>query len=166
MTIQSQFDIYQGRYLVGQVARPAMPAKIYQGVAGATMRPGYGVKFNYTDQQWELPSDAADRANVEGIVVIDQRVLPATGSSVPTGSNSPDYIEYADGDTIYVCRFIGTIAVLLGEAVEYNDLIEFDQTGNDWVKEPSTARTGQRARIRAAEAGANGSIIAADIWGL
>ena len=136
---QSTYDQYQGRALPGQLAGPAGPRFIKRGivkaVTGKSLRPGCSVHYNQANDAWEI-NDSSDELLYGGIVVLRPGTVTTTSTadpSVPAGSNSPEYVEYGDGDVIDVL-LTGFVYVRLGGVADLGDLLQFADSTRKWTK--------------------------------
>ena len=135
--IQTQYNRYQQAGWPGALARPNEPHAFHIGVlhvpSGATRtpRPGDPVYYDATENQYAIPTTAAQLNAVCGIIVYDSGTVQAELTSPPTDANSPAYIEYKDNAEIKV-GFAGTYFGIAGEAQEYDDLLVWDLTDFKW----------------------------------
>jgi len=115
--------------------------------------------------QYAVPH-GSDRALAEGVLFFHPNVVPKTAYSIPSGSQSPDYVEYASGQTIHVMQFLGCIFGVAGAALRYKDEIEYDAANHRWILAPTTARAGRRARFVCEDREvSSGELVAVRIWG-
>ena len=168
-TIQQVYDLHQGILWPGQLANPKAPFHIINGIAhvpmnGRTLRPGDGVYYDTTENQWAYPTTAAQSRMVRGIVTWDSSVVPSAADSIPSGSNSPNFIEYKDNEVAKI-GIMGIFGIRAGAAIEAFAQITQDRT--DFEYDPVT-RVAAIANmytnpIQAMEPGADNGIIAAAI---
>jgi len=140
--IQSVYELYQTKGLPGQCSRPNSPhfyqtAKLGGSVKG---RPGYGVHWDAADNNFQFPASAADELAVIGVASYDKGAIQKSLSSIPTGANSDQYIEYEANDVIRL-GIMGFYWAVAGEAMEYGDLLYWDRTDLEWKKRGSIAGT-------------------------
>ena len=134
MSFQSQYARYQQAGYVGGLARPGTPFAYEIGEAGQELQPGWGVMYSATNDDWRIPTSAATRLGVLGIVSFDPASLSSTLDSIPSGANSDQVIKIADGREVRI-GVQGVFWARAGEAMEYGDLVVFDHgTDKDWLK--------------------------------
>ena len=123
MVIQGNYARHQKTGFYGDVSRPNTPYFFEVGQVSVSVKPGYGVLYDATADKWKLPTTAAERLEVSGIVSFDSALK----------ANSDGEIEFAANALIKV-GVMGHFYAKAGEALEYGDLVVFDQGDSDWVK--------------------------------
>lgn len=149
---QTNFDRYPGKAFPGQQAFAGAPTLIKRGTLNADaaadrVRPGYPVFYNQTTNFWERAKTPANQKSMMGIVVAESGVA-TQGTSVPSGANSPDFLEFSDNATIQV-MLIGGIYVLAGSSAEFGDILEFKDDDQKWDKITVPAVAASAASIKA-----------------
>ena len=135
MVIQRTYRTHQQPYYVGQLAKPFAPHAFDVGplnipTGGVDVKPGWPVRYDRTNDAYQLPTTAAEELETIGIVSFDSAVT-AKSVTRPAGANSPSAIEFKDGNAIKVLRF-GHVAVQVNSAVEYGQRLYFDTTNRVW----------------------------------
>ena len=153
--IQSQFGVYQQPGWPGALSRPNEPHAFHHGVvrvpaaATRTPRPGDPVYWDATNNRFAIPTTAAERQQVVGILSFDSGTVQAT-QTLPSDANSDQFVEFKDGSRVKVC-VMGTLYVVAGAALEYDDLVEWHLTDFDWTLRTAVAAAGNtQAQINAA----------------
>ena len=130
MPVQVDYGRYPEKGYLGDVARPAEPFAFDLGLAhvptsGRKPRPGDAVYYDTTANGFAVPTTAAQRTAVIGIVSYDPGVVSSTLASAPTDANSDQFVEFYDDDPIKICVF-GTVWVRAGSAMEYGQVVQQD----------------------------------------
>ena len=136
MSFQTNYNIYQQDGWPGQLARANEPYAYHTGLVhvptnGRKPRPGDAVYYDATQNSFALPTNDAQSQQAIGIVSYDPPTVQSSLSTVPDGANSDSYIEYAN-DSVVKIAVLGTFFVVAGEAVEYDQLVQWDRTNQDW----------------------------------
>ena len=134
--IQTVYNRYQQKGFVGALVRPNAPYEYDNGLAGVTVSPGQGVWYDASNNDFRLPTSAAERLLVVGIVSYDPGTVQSNLASVPSGSNSDTDIEFAADANIKI-GVRGSFFVVAGEALEYGDQLVYNQTTERWVAAPA-----------------------------
>ena len=128
MPVQTSYAVNPDRGFAGKLARPTEPHSLDSGQvhvpAAATRKPtpGDAIVYDATENQFKLPTSAAESLTVCGILTYRaDTVQGATG------------LVFNDNDEIEVGVF-GTFWVVAGSALEYGDLIAWDRTDYKWDK--------------------------------
>ena len=147
-TVQIQYNRYQQDGYLGQLSRPNEPHAVRLGKlhvpAGAAVRkprPGDPVLYDATENQFKIPTDAAEAKKIVGIIGYDVQEISSQLSSIPTGANSDTYLEYEDNDLIRIVE-LGSAFVLSGEALEYGDRLLWDHVTFKWDKQAAITVAG------------------------
>ena len=134
MAFQSQYAKYQQAGYPGQLERAGSPHGFDLGEAGVELQPGWGVQYLSASNDWRIPTSAATRLLVLGIVSYDSATVSSALTAVPAGANSDQVIKIADEAMIKI-GVQGVFWAIAGEALEYGDLVVFDQGDDkDWIK--------------------------------
>ncbi len=123
MVIQSTYARHQRRGFYGDVARPNTPHFYEVGQTSVAVKPGDGVLYDATEDKWALPTSDAERLEVSGVVSFDSAVK----------ANADGVIEFAANALIKV-GVMGHFYAKAGEALEYGDLVVYDEADGDWIK--------------------------------
>lgn len=143
---QSAYGRYPGKGYPGTVALPNIPHIIHPGKlhvpTGATRkpRPGDALYYDATQNEWAIPTNAAELRQVTGVLHYDPGTIAMRGSSAPSGSNSPSFVEYSDEAPIWV-GLLGAFYVIAGEGLEIEDHMIWDVASYKWDKRPDYAAT-------------------------
>ena len=136
MAFQNQYDVNPQIGYVGAIARDKepyaidlLPVQVPSG--GRNPRPGDAVYWDSTNNGAAVPTTAALSEQVFGIVTYYEGVVAGSLSSTPSGANSPQFIEYADGQNMPVV-VMGTVWTLAGGAIEYSNLVRWNITNFDF----------------------------------
>ena len=169
MAIQRVFRRHQQPGWVGGLARPDAPyaydtGQLHVPTSGRKARPGDGVIWDTTQNQYKVPTTDAEEFLVVGIVAYDAGTVQSTLTTAPTTENSDQYIEY-DDDAIIKVAVLGTFYVIAGGAVEYGDILRHQMNDYKWdVDIPTSyAELFKRAVECVSKSGADGDIIEARI---
>ena len=141
---QTEYNYKLGRNYYGSVARPNEPTVVDYGIAGESLKPGDAVVFDAADAErsFKKPvaganagATAANKANVVGIVLYDEGMVPDADGNV----------TIKDGDPVRV-GVQGSFYAKAGSALEYGDQVEWDITNADWtlLTQPTTYATAHR----------------------
>ena len=145
--IQPEFLTYQGRGLPGYDARPVQPSVVERGRAGEAMRPGYGVKFDYSDQKWYLPNDSdGPLTTVSALLAANLPDSPDLGDYLLLDTAEDNAVDNRLYDTNGTTALNGAIAA----DTEFRYVAQAANT-NRWVKvsnESSVGADGQKAVSR------------------
>ena len=131
---QRQFSIRQQEGLPGMLAHSQVPHFALQCLAGVALRPGDGVYIDRADGKVKLPTSAAERGDVCGIVLYNQDSPEKTAAAVPATAQSAQYIEI-DADNPVRVGFLGIYWGLAGETLQPGDDVEFNQTTRRWIRQ-------------------------------
>ena len=123
MVIQSSYARHQTAGFYGDISRPVPQCIFDLGITSVPVKPGDGVLYDSTADKWKLPTTDAEQLEVSGIVCFDSAVK----------ANSDGVIEFA-ADALIKVGVMGHFFAKAGEALEYGDLVVYDQTDKDWVK--------------------------------
>ena len=134
--IQSQYGRYQQAGYPGEVARPSDPCVFDIGQAhipasGDNLQPGWGVYWDSTNDGFIIPAATGNEHNVTHIVSFDRAHVASTLSAIPTGANSDQLIEFADG-AVMKLGAMGHFWVIARVALEFGDHLNFDFTTKKW----------------------------------
>ena len=136
-SIQDVYALYQGRGYPGQLARPNAPYAFQQGTAGVvtgtSLRSGYGVKYDQTNNDFRLPTSDADALEVIGIASYDMGAIQSSLTATPDGENSDQVIEIRDNRPIRV-GLEGWFWAIAGGALEFGDILRYDPDDENWRK--------------------------------
>ena len=153
--IQTQYNVYQQAGWPGALSRPNEPHAFHHGVlrvpsaATRTPRPGDPVYWDSTNNRFALPTTEALRRQAVGILSFDSGTVQAA-QTLPTDANSDAFVEFKDGSRVKVC-VMGTLYVVAGSALEYDDLVEWNLTDFDWTLRAAVVAAGNTtAQINAA----------------
>ena len=130
--IQQQYRRHQQAGQPGWLARPNAPHAYDMGEAGEALNPGDGVRYVAATNDWRKPTSTAERLEVQGIVSYDI-AAPSGAITQATGQNASAQVEIADGSPIKV-GVIGSFWAIAGGAIEYGDIVLFDQSNSNWVR--------------------------------
>ena len=165
MAIQRVFRRHQQPGWVGGLARPDAPyaydiGQIHVPTSGRKGRPGDGVIWDATENQYKVPTTAAEELLVIGIVAYDAGTVQSTLGTVPTTENSDQFIEYEDNAIIKV-GVMGTFWIIAGGACEYGDLMRHQNGDEKWNADTPSAygELYKRAVECVSKVGADGGII-------
>ena len=110
VSVQQNYRINPSDGFPGVIAEPNSPHRIEAGIlnvpTGATRanpRPGDSLRYNTTNNGWEVPSDADGQLVVGGILTYRQDGM-ATSTSV---------VQFDDGDEIFIVT-MGVVWVIGG----------------------------------------------------
>ena len=155
MSFQGAYEINPGRGYIGALARDAEPWAIDQVPAqvptsGRNVRPGDQVYWDTTNNGAAAVTDAAQQELAFGIATYFPGRVAEILSSIPSGANSPNYVQYKDGELMPVL-VMGTVWLLAGAALEYGTQIVQHATDRDWVvgtnAQPSNLNTLLKAPV-------------------
>lgn len=125
--VQQNFNVYPAKGFPGMVAQPAGmcmtdSAQLHVPTAATrNPRPGDALYYDRTENQFAIPTTAAQSLLVCGILGYRQDHVAST----------THVVEYEDNDAIQVIR-VGSVWVTAGSAVEYDDLIAWDTADYKW----------------------------------
>ena len=132
--IQSQYNRYQSRGLVGQLARPENNTYYYDvATAGVELKPGYGVYLDTvggspTVGNWILPADdTAPNANLVTHVVSFEQTNLNTPLAAVVGNANSEVVFPADTPAVKALAN-GAIYVTAGEDVLRGQALQFNVT--------------------------------------
>ena len=151
MAFQNTTATYQQDYFVGQVIHNvySINGNLHIPGGGTTPKSGDPVVWDETQNAYRLPTSAAESAAVVGLI--------ATRKSQGA---------LANGDEIDIL-VMGTMAVRVGEAVNFNDRIQWQTDDQKWdqIGEPTSVAAVNRAAIRSLtkETAADNGIILASV---
>lgn len=140
--VQSNYNVYQQKGYVGDVAYPGRETHFEIGVAGIptsgkSLQPGFGVVYTVASNDWRIPTSAAERLAVTGIVSFNPaETQGGVLTAIPSGANSDTFVDYAN-DAVIKVGTVGAFWATAGVALEYGDIVVFNQTDEDWEKVPS-----------------------------
>lgn len=154
--IQSQYNIYQQEGWPGLLSRPNEPHAFHHGVLRVPStgsprkpRPGDPLFWDATNNRFALPTTAAEVEQVVGILSYDLGTVQQS-QTLPSNANSDMFIEFENNSRIKVL-VMGTIYVVAGSALEYDDLLVWDTTDFQWdVRAQATAAGNTQANINTA----------------
>lgn len=128
MAIQTTYSVQQPVGLVGLIAEPNSPFRMEAGQlhipsSGVTRkpRPGDALVYNTTEDQWNLPQNAAGSLIQSGILSYRQDEV----------ANASNVVEFDDNDEIEVIT-MGVVWLRAGSAIDYGSLISWDTTDFMW----------------------------------
>ena len=166
--IQINHELFQQAFLPGQHAMPDAPNFIMQGsihvpANGRKPRPGDGIVYDTTENQWKFPTAAAERRAVRAIVTWDKSTLTSSLSSIPTGGNSNQFIEYGDNQIAKIA-LVGIFAITLGATAEAFSIVEV-QADFKWdpLTKPTVLANVHENPVVVLKAGADNDIVPAMI---
>ena len=126
--VQQNFNVYPARGFPGMLAQPAAmcvtdSGQLHVPTPGTSRnpRPGDALYYDRTENQFAIPTTAAQSLQVCGILGYRQDHVAST----------THVVEYEDNDAIQVIR-VGAVWVTAGSAVEYDDLVAWDRTDYKW----------------------------------
>ena len=146
--IQRAYRRHQQPGWPGSIAKPGTPsefvlAKIGVPTNGTAPKPGDGLAYSATNDDWRLPADTqAGRVSVMGMIIYDAGTIQGSLASPATGANSDTEVTYADGDHVKV-GIMGTFYAIANEAMEFGDAVAFD-SGEQEVGEVHPHGCGER----------------------
>lgn len=99
-----------------------IPGAVNTPTSGVKPRPGYPVYYNTTRNRWEVPTTAADIAQIQGVLLYrkNDRI------------NDSGYTEYED-NTIADILIRGSLWVDSGAALNPMQRVTWDHSGADWI---------------------------------
>ena len=161
MVIQRVYEINPEVGFVGDLARPSEPHSLESGLlhvptgAARNPRPGDAVYYDTTANGFAVPTDAAERLLVVGI-------LHYRRDAVAAGS----VISFADDTEVEIGVF-GTFWVEAGAAAEYGQILQWQLDDQKWDPLARVADIASMAQTPivcvSRSAGADGDIIQARI---
>ena len=167
MPIQGQFTRYQQRGYPGTLSRPIAPFHYDTGEAGVDVYPGAGVRYNDVTHKWVLPTTDAERLDVLGVVVFDMDAQTETLAQTPTNANSDARVQVKAGARVKIGT-LGTFYAIADVALEYGDLVVFDQAKGRWIKAVAVTdlASSQKASIYAVSSAAQGEMVEIRVTGV
>ena len=137
--VQTNYEINPDRGFPGLLAQPSAPHALDSGIlsvptsATRNPQPGDAVYYDATANAYAVPTSAAHSLAVCGILSYRQ----------DTVADSDSIVRFVDGDEIEVA-VLGGFWVTAGSAVEYNQLLTWDQDrlpcGTHWPSQQTMLR--------------------------
>ena len=129
--LQKDYAKHLQRGQVGSNARPSAPWDVDRGIAGVELKPGEGVYYDPTGNNWIKPVSAETRKLVTHIVSFNSNSFNTDIGSPST--NNISEIIFAIG-AVMPLAVLGSFFVLAGETVETGDAAIFNETTGKWIK--------------------------------
>lgn len=173
--VQLDYDINPQVGFVGAIAYGHGPDPVIDlmpiqvPASGRNPRPGDAVYWDTTNNGLAVPTSADETELTCGIITYYPGQVADTLTATPTGANSPQFVEYEDGEIAPVL-VSGAIWLLAGAALEYAQSLWWERTNFDWeqvgTQQPTALNTVYRTTVYCAQTSvADGDVFVGRIVG-
>ena len=134
---QTGYELHLPVGFHGDVAIPGDRPQYRTFAAGEELEPGQGVIYDASDNDVRKPSSVVERLAVIGVVAYERAAIGDDGTAeltIKSGTRVKVGVE-------------GTFWVKVGEAVEYGDILVYNQTDDEWEKKPAETTTNLAALL-------------------
>ena len=128
MALQNNYSVQQRVGIAGLIAEPNSPFRMESGTlhvptpgTSRNPRPGDALYYDTTENEWAIPTTAAQSLIVSGILSHRQDAV----------ANDSGVVEFEDEAEIEVVT-MGVVWLTAGSAIEYGALIAWDRSDYAW----------------------------------